>query len=126
MRSPRLKAFPPRWKAGRHSVAMLLIVANVAAFLAQTLVSVVSPDFVQHWFALSGEGIRNGCVWQFLSYMFLHGDPRVLWMGPMHLLVNMLTLYFAGREVEAIAGPKHLLGIYFGGGLFGGVAQILF
>jgi membrane associated rhomboid family serine protease len=29
-----------------------------------------------------------------------------------------------GREVEAIAGPKHLLGMYFLGGIVGGLGQI--
>jgi membrane associated rhomboid family serine protease len=50
--------------------------------------------------------------------MFLHG-------GVMHLLFNMLTLYFAGRELEVIAGRNHLLGIYFGGGIVGGIAQVM-
>lgn len=119
MRSPRLQAFTTRWTAGRPPVVTWLIVVNVAAFLAQSLTEVIWPGFVDRWLALSGYGIHHGCAWQFVTYMFLHG-------GPMHLLLNMMTLYFAGREVEAIAGPRHLLGIYFGGGLFGGLAQVLF
>jgi len=119
MRPSRLQPFTPRWTSGRQSVVMLLIIFNVAAFLAQTLADVFEPTLVQHWFSLSRSGLREGHVWQFLTYMFLHG-------GPLHLLMNMLTLYFAGREVEAIAGPKHLLSIYFGGGLLGGIAQVLF
>lgn len=119
MRSPRLQALATRWAAGRQSVVMMLIVVNVAFFLAQTLTGVAAPGFVERWFALSSYGVHHGAAWQFLTYMFLHG-------GPVHLLMNMLTLYFAGREVEAIAEPKHLLGVYFGGGLFGGLAQILF
>jgi len=118
MRSPRLQPFTPRWTAGRQSIVLLLIIANVAAFLAQTLATVYDERLIPQWFALSGEGIRSGFVWQFFTYMFLHG-------GPVHLLVNMLTLYFAGREVEAISGPRHLLGVYFGGGLLGGIAQVL-
>lgn len=118
MRSPRLQPFTPRWTAGRQSVVLLLIIANVAAFLVQTLATVYDENIVPQWFALSGDGIRGGFVWQFVTYMFLHA-------GPMHLLVNMLTLYFAGREVEAIAGPRQLLAIYFGGGVLGGVAQVL-
>ena len=35
----------------------------------------------------------------------------------------MLLLYFAGREVEALLGPKHFLAIYFGGGLAGSLMQ---
>ena len=119
MRLSRLPRFAPRWSTGRQSVAISLIVLNVAIFLAQTLADAFDPRFMQYWFALSHSGLRSGYAWQLLTYMFLHG-------GPVHLLVNMITLYFAGREVEAIAGPKHLLGVYFLGGLLGGVAQMSF
>lgn len=118
MRLPRLQPFTPRWTAGRHSVVMLLILANVAAFIGQSAADVFAPGFVQQWLALSSDGVRQGYAWQFLTYMFLHG-------GVLHLMMNMLTLYFAGREVESIAGSRNLLGIYFGGGLLGGVAQVL-
>ncbi len=105
-----------RWTTGRRSVVSWLIIANVAFFLAQELTNVFRPYFINEWFALSSYGMRQGYAWQFITYMFLHG-------GPVHLLVNMLTLYFAGREVETIIGPRHLLGIYFGGGILGGLAQ---
>lgn len=118
MRSPRLQPFTPRWTAGRQSVVMFLILANVAAFLAQTAAETFAPGVIEQWFALSAHGIATGYIWQFYSYMFLHD-------GVVHLLVNMLTLYFAGREVEAIAGRRHILGIYFGGGLVGGIAQVV-
>ena len=49
-----------------------------------------------------------------------HPRPPAL----IHLFINMMTLYFVGREVEAIAGPRHLLGMYFLGGFVGGLAQI--
>jgi len=76
------------------------------------------PDFADKYFALSNKGIAEGYYWQFLTYMFLHG-------GWLHLLVNCLGLYFAGREVEIVLGPKHLLGMYFLGGFAGGVLQLL-
>src|SRR5207302_10617957 len=110
MRSPRLQPFTPRWTAGRHSVVLLLILVNISAFLAQTFGEVFAPGFAERWFALSPETIGSGHVWQIFTSLFLHG-------GVVHLLANMLVLYFAGREVEAIAGPRHLLGIYFGGGM---------
>ena len=119
MRSSRLQPFPSRWTAARRSVVMFLILANVAAFLAQTICGVMELDIFDRYFALSIEGVRSGFEWQFFTYMFLHH-------GPLHLLANMMGLYFAGREVEAIAGPRHLLGIYFGGGIAGGIAQIFF
>ncbi|MCX6966354.1 MAG: rhomboid family intramembrane serine protease [Verrucomicrobia bacterium] len=102
------------------SVVTMLIVANVAISLLQWSVDWMSPNanWMEVYLGLSREGISQGFYWQFLTYMFLHG-------GWLHLLVNCLGLYFAGREVEIVCGPRHLLGIYFLGGIVGGIVQLL-
>lgn len=100
-------------------MVVLLIVLNVAAYLIQCGVNLAFPGagIPEAYLGLSREGIQHGYYWQFVTYMFLHG-------GVVHLLVNCLGLYFAGREVEIICGPKHLLGMYFLGGIIGGAAQL--
>jgi membrane associated rhomboid family serine protease len=125
MRSLRrqIENFNRRWAGGRFSVVAVLIAANTGMFAFQLIADRLIPaaggiPWTGRWLALSGDGVRSGMEWQFFSYMFLHD-------GLMHLLFNMLTFYFAGREVEIIARPGHLLGMYFGGGLVGGVAQVL-
>jgi len=55
-------------------------------------------QFVQI-FGLSVSGVRHGWLWQFLSYAFLHG-------GLLHLLLNMLGLYFLGPELERHMGSR--------------------
>lgn len=100
------------------SYVTMLIIANIVGTLLQWGTDMVSPRLTETYFALSREGIAEGYYWQFLTYMFLHG-------GILHLFVNCLGLYFAGREVEIICGPKHLLGIYFLGGIAGGILQLL-
>jgi len=125
MGSPRIQPFIPRWTTGRRSVVTLLIVCSVMAFIGQTLAEMAEHGFTDQWLALSMAGIQRGYFWQFLTYLFVHGTPGDPKTGVIHLLVNMVTLYFVGREVEAIAGPKHLLGIYFIGGIVGGLAQIV-
>jgi len=110
--------FPSRWSRGRNSVVTWLIAVNVAVFILQWGVRGFAPGFFDTFFALSWRGIDHGYYWQFLSYMFLHG-------GVIHLLVNCLGLWFAGREVETVCGRGHLLGLYFTGGFFGGLAQLL-
>lgn len=108
------------WPSGRPSLVAILIIANVACFIAQALIeNFIAPGFTQHWLALRWESLRAGCFWQLVTYMFLHA-------GPLHLLVNMLALYFAGREVESILGRRHLLGIYLGGGILGAIGHLLF
>lgn len=44
-------------------------------------------------------------VWQLLSYMFLHG-------GFMHLLFNMLGLWFFGHVLERVWGGARLVAFY--------------
>ncbi len=105
----------------RFSLVELLIGLNVAVFLMQVLAESFipgAPYLIENYFALSREGLREGYYWQLITYMFLHG-------GALHLLVNALGLYFAGREVENVLGRKHFLGIYFMGGLLGGLTQLL-
>jgi len=97
---------------------MVLILLNVGGSLLQWGSGLFAPGAAETYFALSREGIAQGYYWQFITYMFLHG-------GVLHLLVNCLALYFAGREVEIVCGPKHLLGIYFLGGVLGGILQLL-
>ena len=132
MGSPRIQPFIPRWTTGRRSVVALLIFLSVMAFVAQIFAEMATPGFTYQWLCLDSEGIRSGYYWKFITYLFVHGSPAPPGMpggsplvGLVHLFLNMMTLYFVGREVEAIAGPKHLLGMYFLGGFVGGLAQIL-
>ncbi len=129
MRTPRrqLQTFTRHWPTGRPAVWMLLIAANVGCFIAQKMVDAAAPRLVVSMFALSAEGVKQGFVWQFATYSFLHGGSAdSVFSGIVHLLANMLILFFAGREMEAILGPRHFLAIYFGGGLLGGLAQWAF
>jgi membrane associated rhomboid family serine protease len=119
MRSHRqLQSLARRWSSKTPTLWAILIAINVGVFATQTVVELYQPDIARQWLALSSEGIRAGYYWQFLTYMFLH-------QGPVHLIVNMLALFFAGREVETIIGRKHLIAIYLIGGLAGGIAQLL-
>jgi len=101
-----------------------LIVANIVVSLLQWGIGAFDPGWAESVFALSREGIASGSYWQFFTYMFLHGGDSLFW-GMIHLAVNCLVLYFVGPEVETVCGSKHLLGIYFVGGIVGGLAQLL-
>jgi membrane associated rhomboid family serine protease len=106
-------------------VVTLLILTSVLAFIGEYLAEMAAPGFVRNWLCLSFPGIQAGYYWQLVTYLFIHGAPGSSpWIGVVHLFVNMMTLYFVGREVEAIAGPKHLLAMYFLGGILGGLGQI--
>ena len=62
--------------------------------------------------------IFHGQVWRFLTFQFLHA-------GLMHLVVNMLMLYFFGPLVEAYLGRRRFLAFYLICGVAGPVAYML-
>lgn len=118
-----MQPFVRRWTAGRPSVTALALALSIGAFAAQSLVEAFlsgqeSRHIFWQWLALDGASIAAGQWWKFLTFGFLHADP-------FHLLGNMLLLYFAGREVEPIVGPRHFLAIYGFGNVLGGVAHWL-
>ncbi|WP_175072952.1 rhomboid family intramembrane serine protease [Terribacillus sp. AE2B 122] len=57
--------------------------------------------------------------WRIVSSMFLH-------IGALHLLTNMLSLYYLGTLTEQIFGHRRFLLIYLLGGLIGGLASFAF
>ncbi len=56
--------------------------------------------------------------WSPITYMFMHS-------GVLHILFNMLWLYWMGRIFEEYLGTKKLTFIYFAGGLAGAFFYIL-
>jgi len=54
--------------------------------------------------------------WRLFTPMFLH-------IGWMHLILNMVTLYFVGPQIEAIYGHWRYLGLYLLSGIAGNVAS---
>jgi membrane associated rhomboid family serine protease len=69
-------------------------------------------------FGLSWGDIRHGMVWQFVTYMFLHGSL-------MHVIMNMFGLFFLGRELESALGAKRFLYLYLGCGILGGLGWLV-
>jgi membrane associated rhomboid family serine protease len=102
----------------------LIVALMGGAFAAQWLIEFFESDrlaesgWLQHWLALSSEGVAAGYWWQFLTYGLLHA-------GPLHAVGNALLLYFAGREVEPIVGGRHLGAMFVIGNVLGGIAQWL-
>jgi membrane associated rhomboid family serine protease len=119
-----MQPFTRRWSVGKPSVTIVLLAVHVGAFAAQFVFELLqSNHFVQFeplapFLGLNATKVYAGAWWQFLSFPFLNDSP---W--PFHLLGNMVLLYFAGREVEPIVGPRHFLSLYIGGILLGSVTH---
>lgn len=57
-------------------------------------------------------------IWRLVTPIFLH-------IGWAHVLLNMFTLFFIGRQVEAIFGWKSFTIVYFLSGIFGNAMSFL-
>ncbi len=90
-----------------------LLGLSVGAYLVQLM---VGTPFVRH-FALSRDGLGSGEVWQLVTYLFVHG-------GVMHLLMNMVGLYFFGRELETLLGPRQFIRLYLFCGVVAGLGWL--
>src|SRR5450755_1858077 len=86
------------------SATLVLVVTNILAFILQK--TVLPQRFEAIYLDLSVDGLKNGFVWQLLTFQFLHG-------GYLHIIFNCWALYVFGREVEFILGRPLLLGFYF-------------
>lgn len=102
----------------------------IACVILQLLVLFMGAGF-ERWLLLSGGliparvtgliiGFDAGLPMPltFLSHIFLHG-------GFAHLAMNMLFLAWVGRQVECGIGSLKMLLIFLGGGIAGGLLQVL-
>lgn len=109
----------------RGDINLQLIYINVGVFVVTTLVSVFLRLFNMgdaSWMnfltlpASIPEFLKQ--PWSLLSYMFLHADP-------LHLLFNMLWLYWFGQLFLSFFSARHFRGLYLLGGICGGLFYML-
>ncbi len=95
--------------------------ANIAVFLAQFVfgwgASTVGRQFIPGG-GVSIEELSEGRIWTPFTYMFVHGSVG-------HILLNMMMLWFAGKRVQELYGPRHFMGLYILAGLVGAALQIV-
>ncbi|MBC7425726.1 MAG: rhomboid family intramembrane serine protease [Bacteroidia bacterium] len=102
------------------SNVLKFIYINVAVFIIERLVYLVfwlfkSNNDIVSFFVLSSDGgifIRH--PWTIITYQFIHE-------GIFHILFNMLWLYTFGNLLEGLIGKKHIVKLYFLGGIAGGL-----
>lgn len=104
---------------GRQSTSVLtwLILVIVGGFVLQNVFQrwFASSAF-DRLFALSVFGLKSGRIWQLFTYGFLHDTGNIL-----HILGNVLGLYFLGRELLPLMGARRFLGLYSGSVIAGGL-----
>lgn len=114
----------------RHNNAHAqLIIINVVVFLVIGFISVVGivsgaeaiPDFIYKQFTIPptiAEFLSR--PWTLITYMFAHSRWDIL-----HILFNMLALYWFGKLFVEYLGSDKLVAVYILGGLAGGLLYLL-
>ena len=114
-----IKDLKYRYKSG--NIVEKLIYINVGVFILTLLISVFQGlykgqlNFIMEWFSLNDDvSYLLTRPWSILSYGFLHG-------GFIHILMNMIVLYFIGNLFIEYFTQKQLLNFYVLGTVFGGI-----
>ena len=102
-----------------------LIFINIGVFVFALLLSVFSRlyngegNFIVNWFSLDDNFTSMFTKpWSIISYGFLHG-------GFLHILFNLIGLYFIGNLFLQYFSEKQLLSFYLLGTFFGGILYLL-
>ena len=86
-----------------------LVIINAAVFLLVAVLEQFSSNLgetVSYYFALRPLLVLHGFLWQAVSYSFLH-------VGVLHILFNMLWLWWFGAQLELDWGYRKFLEFYF-------------
>ena len=97
----------------------LLILAYATQLILEWLRpdALLGPGWLRDYLALDHGTVVSHQWWQLLTYGVLHANP-------IHLVGNLLLFFFAGRDVESIAGPRHAIGLFLLAQVVGGLAQV--
>lgn len=106
------------------SVITRLIYINLTVFLFFRIIHLIfflsGNDFQGLLYFELPAGISRFFLqpWTLITYMFLHFDF-------LHILFNLLVLYWFGRIFLDYYNPNQLLGLYFLGGILGGLTYMI-
>jgi membrane associated rhomboid family serine protease len=106
-----------------------LIIVNIAVFIFILLLKIILQSIgggdpvlyhkVIRFFEISNNFWYNLThPWAIVTHMFMHE-------GLLHLVFNLLWLYWFGRILGDLAGDKHILPLYILGGVSGGLLFII-
>jgi membrane associated rhomboid family serine protease len=96
-----------------------LLISNSVIFLLQFFAQGTRLDLLfQHLALIPADVVQRFYIWQLVTYLFLHG-------GIWHILINMLTLWMFGKDLEQTWGTRRFLRFYFFCGIGAGVCVVL-
>lgn len=104
----------------KTSVLIWLVCALVAGFALQFgLSGLATNDALLNELGLSVQSIKSGHVWTLVTHSFLHDRHYIF-----QIFLNLLGLFFIGRELLPVLGSRRFLGLYVGGILAGALTWL--
>jgi membrane associated rhomboid family serine protease len=100
-------------ETGSATVTKVLIGVNAGVFLLQLAQARLTDEY-----GLYGPFVAEGDWWRLLTSAFLHG-------GPIHLLLNMVMLWWFGSPLESLLGRGRFVGLYLVSALAGSAGALL-
>ena len=109
----------------RANIAMKFVYINIYVFIFTSLLVVLwrlfnrDGSFLLNYFELPSDLVQFLLQpWSLFTYMFMHA-------GILHLLFNILWLFWFGQIFLSFYSSKHFRGLYVLGGLCGGLLYLL-
>src|SRR5262245_4669511 len=109
-----------KWLIGINVVAFIIQLLTVQRLVVDDHLIGVNHGAFTDWLVLDTNAVLHGQVWRLLTCAFLH-DPQSV----MHILFNMLFLWWFGTDVEVIYGSREFLAFYLVSAVCGSVAFML-
>jgi len=103
-----------RFKMTFDNWTLKLIIINFIVFAFTTLAGRNAVIYLSMVPSL----ILRGYLWQFVTYMFVHGSVS-------HIVFNMLALYIFGTALESRIGSREFLLFYFLIGILSGIFSFI-
>ncbi len=101
-----------RFKYTYKNATLYLVAINVLVYF---ITSAIWP-YGKYYLSMIPTFVLHGYVYQFFTYMFVHGSFS-------HILFNMFTLYVFGRALEERLGTREFLLYYLLVGTLAGVSS---
>ena len=95
-----------------------LLISNTAVFVLHYLAGKGLEPLFYPFELWPEQVVHSFFIWQLATYLFLH-------FAPMHLLLNMLTLWMFGATIERDWGTRKFLKYYFLCGIGAGLCDVL-
>ena len=108
----------------QYPVTSILLLVTAGFFLTMFLLrgfAYASTQTIYEFGAMHGRSIQYfpSQIWRLASAIFVH-------IGLEHFAMNMITLYFIGRQAEDIFGSWNFLFLYLMSGILGNVFVFIF